>query len=192
MRGAGAVARLKAFYRQMLDDTPEAAQQWMDELAKETDRTVIILCSTLVEDALAKAIKAKMPHLSPAEMEKLFDFDRAFGTFSRLIDVAHALQIIRSRERDSCHLLREMRNAAAHAQSHLDFSTPQIVDVMQAFAGADIPETPALRRLGFIGLAATLSEIITYGVQEAFNRTSKWTEEAGVELHTSKNIPSEE
>jgi hypothetical protein len=189
MRGRGAVDRLKAFWEQPVANTEEATKAWVDGLANETDRAVIIVCTTIVEDALSAAIKARMPHLTSGEIKGLFGLDRAFGTFSRLIDVAYALQIIRQRERDSCHLLRELRNAAAHAQVHLDFDTPEIADVMRAFAGAELPNDRKLRRTGFIVLVATLAEIITHGVQAAFDRTAKWTEEVRAELHSSPNKP---
>jgi hypothetical protein len=131
---------LKTFMRAQLgiDTQPRLAVQ---NIVGESDRGAVILAATSVEDMLEWAILARMPGLlkDPGARESIFGVNGSVGTFSNKIAMAYAMGIIEKDARREIDLIREMRNACAHARQPVSFSTPEIRDVCKQVIPEVIP-----------------------------------------------------
>ena len=98
------------------------------ELQNMEDRPAAIVAATLVEDAVQDRILGRMKKLSKSEYGRLFLPDAPLGTFSAKIRVANALKVLYTDWARQIDVIRDIRNVFAHARSHIDFKTPEIVD----------------------------------------------------------------
>ncbi|MEQ1812436.1 MAG: hypothetical protein ABL889_21080 [Terricaulis sp.] len=128
---AASIASLRAHYSapSLELDIPK----FVDDFKKESDRALIVVMGSLLEDNLALAIKTKLRPMDAKEEKalRLYNHDGPIGTFSAKINMAYVLQIIEGATRDDLHDLREMRNACAHSMRPIDFMTPQLFEVQK-------------------------------------------------------------
>ena len=178
-----AVRALKKFARA---NWIEVDESFGDTLANETDRGVIILTATAVEDVLEYALQARMVDLNSDERARIFDADAPLGSFSARIRMAHALGIIDREQRAMCDLIRDMRNACAHSRRALSFRNKELRNVLFAAMryifedepSEDLDVDPLFYRLQFTWVCSWLTRAIRTGskddatalVQEALNR----------------------
>ncbi|NBB17003.1 hypothetical protein GVN21_16680 [Caulobacter sp. SLTY] len=133
MRGEKAIKRLKQAISP--DPSQEVQDGAWEELSGESDRATIILAATMVEDRLKAVLQARMAHLTNDQRDRLFAFNGPLGAFSAMIDIAYGFELIRREERDSAHIVRELRNAAAHSRKPITFAMPEVWDVVSALIG---------------------------------------------------------
>jgi DNA-binding MltR family transcriptional regulator len=91
------------------------------------DRAVALTVTALLEQFLEAAISTHL-EINEDEVRQLFDDDRdgPLSTFSRKIAMGYALGVYDSSMKSVLNLIRQIRNAFAHAKVHLDFDTPEI------------------------------------------------------------------
>lgn len=127
-------------------------------LKSESDRSLVVIAGSLVEDSLAAILKARMREpANGRERGELWGPQGLLGTFSAKTKISYALSLIDPKERDQVDILREMRNACAHAQMPIDFATPELVAAFDNFIkltrDADLVGKPYIdkkaRRLAF-------------------------------------------
>lgn len=162
----------------------------IDELAQaflgESDRTVVVVLASILEDVLANQIRQRLRPMSADEEKalRLFSFDGPFGTFSTLINVGYALEIIDENTRAELHDLREMRNACAHSPRPISFATPELANVCkrlfseerESLIGA-VSDDPVDLRCAFeFKFVATLLTIL-----HSKQRAHEWLAEANEE-----------
>lgn len=94
---------------------------YVQQLHGESDRGVIVLLATLIEDALRVRLRGVVPALKSVKDEELFGFDAPFGSFSKLALCATAFGIITPDMREIIDHIRAMRNKAAHLQNEIVF-----------------------------------------------------------------------
>lgn len=136
---------LKAHGRQSIYDLP--AEEHMERLDSESDRGVIILMGSYIEDALgfslrnafidAQGVKSET---DVKDIDALFDFQGPVGTFSAKIKMAYALGIISRAAREIADVFREMRNAAAHIQGDISFETASLKEAVYSIIDSDSAE----------------------------------------------------
>ena len=95
-------------------------------IRNESDRTSIILSAAMNERHLVERLSECLAGANSDEKNRLFAFEGPLGSFSNRIRMAQALEIIDRQTRRYLDLIREMRNAAAHAHPSLTFATPEI------------------------------------------------------------------
>ena len=95
-------------------------------LARESDRSTIILHAALVEAMLLDRLEKLMPSLNGEEMKEVFDFEGPIGSFSNRIRLGHGLGVIDRNTKRSFDTIRVMRNVAAHCHDWITFTTPEI------------------------------------------------------------------
>ncbi|WP_308517491.1 DUF4145 domain-containing protein [Sphingomonas flavescens] len=95
-------------------------------LKSESDRGVMILAATLIEDALRTVLERLTRYSNSETREAIFGPDGPLGSFSRRIDFALATGLIIKERANGLHTIRFIRNAAAHAHIEVNFDT-QIV-----------------------------------------------------------------
>lgn len=144
MSHAAAISALKKYTKVAADQLPP--DNLIEALKDESDRGAIILAVTVVDDALTATLKQHMSHLEKKEMEALYDVENGLlSTFSNRIKIAQAFEIIDRGNRLMLDLLRNMRNAAAHARQETSFKSDVIRGAMLSMfppeAVADNPGT---------------------------------------------------
>lgn len=82
-------------YAYVHPDTAEP-KEVMQGLSAESDRAAIIICSSLIEEALGDAINSKLRKLSNTERRdlKLFEPNGLISSFSQKADMAYAMDLI--------------------------------------------------------------------------------------------------
>ena len=113
------------------------------ELAKESDRSAVVLGGARLNVALERLLKAVMNH-HPGGDDNLFDPDRPVGSFSSKIALAYRLGLI-DKEMEFClQMIRKTRNDFAHSigRATLEASThksriSEVARIMQKHAQWD-------------------------------------------------------
>lgn len=152
MRGEAAKKALKLFLRQPTDDYDLGISA---TVMKESDRASVVIQTSLTEDELRRALQRRMSHLTATEKAALFDYTKPLGSFSGLIDIAYAMNVITRADRDDLHIIREMRNACAHAPRDISFETPEMQQAVAALSSPILEwvemdlKNPALARSAF-------------------------------------------
>lgn len=78
----------------------------------ESDRGAILILGAYIDELLADLIRASC--VSDEAGDALLEFRRPAGDFSSRIDLCAAFGLIHSSEQKALHILRRIRNAAAH------------------------------------------------------------------------------
>jgi mannitol operon repressor len=102
----------------------------LSELIGESDRSVVLLMTSLLDNALTVII-AKSLCFSPDENEidAIFRFEGPLGSFSHKIEIAFLFGLIEDSTYQQLNIVREMRNACAHSNHPLTFSEEALVNV---------------------------------------------------------------
>jgi hypothetical protein len=118
-------ASLKTFSRK----PPSLAERTtiLHEIHTLDDRSVAILAAVHLESSLEAAILTKMIPLPENEVNEIFSGDAApLSTFSAKIRMAFAMGILGPQTRKDLNIIKNIRNAFAHAQRPVKFDTPEI------------------------------------------------------------------
>ncbi len=107
-----------------IDSDPSAHSK---HLSGESDRVHMILSGSTIEDILTAHIFSSLAgEINAEEKTRLFGFDGPIGTFSNKVRIAQALGLITRASAKHINLVREIRNAAAHAPQKIDYGTAEI------------------------------------------------------------------
>lgn len=128
------------------------------------------MAATGVEDDLQAAILSRLPGLAGdnAATETMFGINGGLGTFSKKIQMAYAMGIVDAPARRLLDLIRETRNACAHARLHLSFKEAVLRDIVKQVVAEALPRLVdqdhglGLRHL-FVMKCVLLSEYIHTG-----------------------------
>jgi hypothetical protein len=94
--------------------------------AKADDRSFCLLLAAMLENELDRAIDHWLGELSEKIRHDMYDRDGPLGNFSRKITLASALEIIGPTSQENFRLVRNIRNAFAHAKVPLTFKTTEV------------------------------------------------------------------
>ena len=108
-------------------------------LKNESDRSLVVVWVSVLEDALTLEIKKKFRAMEEKEEKalRLYLPEGPIGSFSLKINVSYAMQIIDEPTRQSLTDIREMRNACAHSFKPIGFETKELVTVFKRVFGDD-------------------------------------------------------
>jgi DNA-binding MltR family transcriptional regulator len=175
----------------------------VESLRGESDRTLVVVWGSLIEDVLTEEIRRKLRPMDEKEEKdlKLYSFDGPIGSFSVKINVGYALQVIDEHTRAELHDLRHMRNACAHSFKPIGFSTPELATVMRRLfmperksfirMPPDDTDAETLRSL-FVLKTSSLLVTITHGSEEAERFVREQAEaKAKAQAKAENNPPSE-
>lgn len=124
------VRALRTVSRQSASE--EDLEALMGELNGDSDRAVMILLGTYVEDMLSAVLEGRMRPLTRDEEDAIFGHNGPLATFSAKINLAYGLSILGPETRDALNKIRELRNACAHSMRPLSFATKEVVDVARS------------------------------------------------------------
>jgi DNA-binding MltR family transcriptional regulator len=91
------------------------------------DRYAAIIIATVLEGALDQLIFQKLKVFDRKIIAGLYEESGPMSNFSSKIKLGFVLKLFDEITRDNLDCIRRIRNAYAHAQVHLLFTTPQIV-----------------------------------------------------------------
>ena len=164
---------LRAYYSvPMLSQDPAVLAR---DLQAESDRAMVVIGGSLLEDGLREMIRTKLRPMDVQELRELriFAHDGPIGGFSKTITVAYALGLIDGQTVKELTDIREMRNACAHSFRPIDFKTPELANVCKRLFSGDENlfkmETDGDRdkmRLAFVTVFVTLMTVISHGSRE--------------------------
>jgi hypothetical protein len=97
-------------------------------MSAESDRGAIVLGAALLDEGLHDLLAARMAPPVEPEDEILDGYRSPCSSFGARIDLGYRLGAMGLETRASLHLIRKMRNDAAHASSHRDLSSPELLN----------------------------------------------------------------
>ena len=100
-----------------------------DLLADESDRGVVVILGSLIEDVLLERLLKSFIPLSAAQTKNLTRGGGLLSSFEDRITLAHALGIIDDELVEDLHTVKAMRNACAHSRLDIGFLTPELRNV---------------------------------------------------------------
>jgi hypothetical protein len=146
---------LKALSRERYNDnqSDKEFQRAAQEYVKESDRGAIILVATGIEDMLESKILEKLPALASDETTKnrMFERDGQLASFSKKTEMAYAMGLIDSEYRDKIDLIREIRNACAHARKPISMENTALRSACEVVMLPDLVDRrPETIRIAFV------------------------------------------
>ena len=151
------------------DDLSEIVEMLMDE----SDRGVVVILGSLLEDALLSRIEESFIPLTQTQRKNLIRSGGLLSNFDDRLNLAHALGLISESVVEELQVIKAMRNACAHSRLELTFVTPELRDALVlVFAGetAEAMRTtdePLAIRIFFIALYLILLHEIKGAPREA-------------------------
>jgi hypothetical protein len=124
------IKTLRKYYRER--DIAEDPESYRDNFRKETDRAIIMLTSTILEDVLAYRLSQAFCHdVRDEDIDFVFRFEGPLGTFSARIEIGYLFGLIEKPIAEQLDLIREIRNACAHSKFTLSFKEGVLVNVIK-------------------------------------------------------------
>jgi hypothetical protein len=112
--------------------TQDELNQAYDEVDRQkSDRAAAIIAAAYVEDSLRYALMRKCVSLAGDEYKQLFERG-PLSSFDSMTKIGYAFGLFGALMRGDLVLTREIRNGFAHAMVPLNFSTPQVVEKVEA------------------------------------------------------------
>lgn len=157
--------------------TKPATPEYQEEYSKQTgaqadDRSYCLLYTAMLENELDRSIEIWLGETAEEIRKELYDRDGPMGNFSRKITLASALDMIGPVTRENFRLIRNVRNAFAHAKIPIKFDTPEVVAVCAGMQRINIfePPEPVDQRPDL-----SARERFTYVVQETMLRLARYS-----------------
>ena len=127
------IGRLKSYVSQKLlvegGADSDQAEAYLEQLRDSSDRVSTLIASMLVDDAL----RIGLSNYIIQDRDRMFADRGLLSSFDSRIRFAHGLGMIDDKARDDLDLIREVRNAAAHAMLEFSFEDPAIANVCELF-----------------------------------------------------------
>src|SRR5918993_2021289 len=98
-------------------------------LSNESDRGVVLILGSFIEDDLAEAICKKFKPMSSTEPQTMVERGPLKDFNSRVL-MGRALGIISEADARVLGVIKAMRNACAHSRRDITFGTPELLDAL--------------------------------------------------------------
>jgi hypothetical protein len=106
--------------------SPDFLLQFFTEIGDlHNERGAALLLARHLEDALQFAIVNRLK-IPPDRFVDMFEYDRPAGNFDNKIRLAHSIRLITDRTRNTIEVIKQIRNAFAHALNPISFDTEQV------------------------------------------------------------------
>lgn len=111
--------------------TEDELSRYAELIAQESDRGSAVMAAAFVENALRVCACSRLANPSPEIVRSWFEDNNApFATFAAKIKLGRALGIYESQMEKRLTIIKDIRNAFAHASRPLDFSDPAISEAV--------------------------------------------------------------
>lgn len=156
----------------------------IDLLADESDRGVVVILGSHIEDALLDRVLRELREMTETEQKQLTKAGGPLRDANSRIVMARAMDILTEAEADVLHAFRAMRNACSHSRKDISFQTPELVAAFSLitpwFTSDDLMEkTPELRRSVFILTAVFMLSLLESSREQAVEMLKESLKEVG-------------
>lgn len=156
--------KLKEAVRRLMATKPqprEAMQFLNNEITETSDRATGIIGGTILEQGLEMAIATHFV-TEESDKEKFFGSPtEGYITFDIKIRLAHALGVYGDLSKDDLLNIKNIRNLFAHAQTPINFETPEVkslvlnMSILDRVSLAAFPKQTTTTKDKFIGIMST-------------------------------------
>jgi len=108
-----------------------------ETLAEESDRGVVVILGSLLEDLLLERLLERFVEMSNTERSNLTKAGGLLSNFNDRISLARALGMIDEDMSELLRVVKAMRNACAHSRLELTFDTSELRDVLSLLFETD-------------------------------------------------------
>jgi len=115
-----------------------------EALSKESDRGVVLISASFLEEALESLIRARfsLGYQKPRDLfDSLFNTDRPLYSFSAKIKICYAMDLVGGWIYKDLEIVRKVRNRFAHGVELAQFDLPEVVQLTEKLKAADIAVT---------------------------------------------------
>jgi DNA-binding MltR family transcriptional regulator len=162
----GSIKTLRRYWKNRI--APRDPTGLASELVNESDRAIVILVATILDDALTELLaKRIIISLDQKQLDYIFRFEGPLGSFSSRIEVAYLFGFIDNNTRSHLTDIREMRNACAHSKQEMTFATKELLNVATRLSGSLRANTRAEVRLAFLAEFIILVHVLAQEVNVA-------------------------
>lgn len=159
-----AIQKLReASARTTLDIDPVAFAR---SLRGESDRGVIILAATMLDDRLRYELGRTLGAELPPKVAR-----RLEHSFASRLELAMEIGVVPAANAEMIDVIREMRNACAHGRDKLTFRSPAVAEALRSLLTDDTaistPSNPALRRDLYVVICGALAATLSGGLSKA-------------------------
>jgi len=115
-----------------------------ESLSKESDRGVVLVSASFIEEALESLLRARFSMRHPkskASLKKLFDDFRPLYSFSAKLEICYAMDLIGEWMYQDLGIVKNLRNRFAHSVEYARFDLPEVVQSTEKLKAADIAVT---------------------------------------------------
>ena len=99
-------------------------------VAKESDRGIVVILGSMLEDILLTRVKKSFVKLSSTQEKDLVRSGGLISTFDDRINLCRALGLIDDEVVEMLRIFKSMRNACAHSRKDISFTTPQLKEAL--------------------------------------------------------------
>jgi DNA-binding MltR family transcriptional regulator len=169
----GSVKTLRRYWKNRI--APRDPIELAQELVNESDRAVVILAATILDDELVELLRRRMViEPNKEQSDYIFRYDGPLGSFSSRIEIAYLFGFIDEITRSNLTDIREIRNACAHSKHAMTFSTKELTNVIKRFAAPFPTNTRNEIRMAFLAaFIVTLHVLAAVSREEAVALTKK-------------------
>ena len=122
------VKTLRDYWKDKL--TPRDPASIAAELQGESDRAMVILVGTVIDDTLTHALAQRMIFMpNDKQLRHIFRPDGPLGTFSAKTELSYLFGFIDEITKAQLDDIRELRNACAHSHQEISFSNNALANV---------------------------------------------------------------
>jgi hypothetical protein len=100
---------------------------WAEEVSSGSDRSMAILAGANIEGDLVQLIFTEL-RIPEVRREELVSRDGPLSSFYAVICMAYAIDVIGEDDAKDLHVVRQIRNAFAHARKPIAFETPALAE----------------------------------------------------------------
>jgi len=156
------------------DHTTEQITAFVAELEKQTDRGAALIAGAVLDEVLEMAMTARLIELGRDQHDSLFARGRPLDSFAAKIALGYALGLYPNTARVLLEMIRDVRNKFAHRIEPLEFSNPEVVQMIASRRTLRTP-TGLPPRQEFLGMFALLAAML-YGIKSLDIRLRPLTE----------------
>jgi hypothetical protein len=145
------------------------------EMARESDRGAVIVGAAILDTLLGELISARLVASVERDDELLEGSSAPCSSFGSRIDLAYRIGALGLTMRSSLHLIRKMRNEAAHVGQYRDLASPELQNRLRELLRTNRELLDLLARLGDRGDSSAASALPrTENEVAAFITTVGW------------------
>jgi hypothetical protein len=163
-------------------------------LADESDRGVVVILGSHIEDALLGRILKDLPQMTATELKALTKAGGPLRDAHSRIVMGRAMGILNANEVNVLHAFRAMRNACSHSRTEISFGTSELTDALSLIVPwLDADELRAKdagsKRLLFILMAVFTLTLLESSREEAVGMLTESIESVQSQEQAPETLP---